>query len=72
MKCEVFNTNDVEKNPGNCVFLDYMTSHMKHARHRFWYTEKMLNYKLSGLVTLLFFILFMCIIGFKLTSYKIS
>jgi len=38
---------------------------------RFWYTEKMLNKKCYGLVTILF-PQFICIIDYKLTTHNIS
>ena len=67
MKCEVSQTNYVGENWEFAYLMIewYHTWNSGHARHRFWYTEKMLNKKCSGLLTILFFSPFICIIGYK-------
>jgi len=61
MKCEVSQTNDVNK-IGNLRVSRFYKNMKQYTLHRFWYTKKMLNKMCSGLVTLLFFI--NCIKGY--------
>jgi len=51
MKCEVSQTNDVEKKTGICVFLDFMISHIKRNFMKFWMLgEKTLKLPRSPLI----------------------
>jgi len=61
MKCEVSQTNDVD-NPGNSsISRFYDITH-----------ETVTDFDILRKCSILFFISFICIKGFKLTSHKIS